>query len=111
MKADPSAAALLDIFLEGFDGRRLPGVGRIVQLNEELVLRKECVVDLVGVFDVVDGEAVESCLFGEPDFGGIDKGLVNSAGFGDGNDAELRCLAKGERREQKHGDGAMEQRG
>jgi hypothetical protein len=42
-------------------------------------LRQEGIVDLVGVFDVVDGEAIARGFLREPDFGSIDERLVNAA--------------------------------
>ena len=88
VEAYPADGALLDGVVEGGDGCGLPGVGWVVELEEELVMREECGVDFVGVFDVVDGEVVALGFFSEPDLGGVDEGLVDSAGFGDGEDVE-----------------------
>src|SRR5438445_7199331 len=54
MKANPSFFALLNALLERRGGGWCPAVRRIVELNEELVPRKKCFVDLFCVVDVVD---------------------------------------------------------
>jgi len=90
VKADPADGAAFDGVLEGGDGSWLPGIGRVVELEEELVVREEGVVDLVGVFDVVNGEVVAPGFVGKPDFSGVDEGLMDASGFGDGEDVEGR---------------------
>src|SRR5215469_5652743 len=67
-----------------------PAVRRVVQLKEELVFRKEGVVDLSRVRDVVNGEFVVGGELVEPDLGAIDKGLMDSTLLRDGEDAEQR---------------------
>ena len=88
MKADPSAATFFDVLDEGGLRSRRPVVGRVVELDEELVVREELVVDLVRVLDVIDGEVILRGLLIEPDLGGFNEGQMNSAGLGDGDDAE-----------------------
>lgn len=88
MEADPADGAVFDGVFEGGDGSWFPGVGRVVELEEELVVREEGCVDLVGVLDVVDGEVVAPGFVGEPDFGGVDKGFVDAAGLRDGEDVK-----------------------
>ena len=88
VESDPSAAALFDVSLKGSHSRGSPRVGRIVELDEKFVLREECVVDFAGVVDVVDCEAIDAGLAGQPHLGSIDKGLVDAALLGDGHDLE-----------------------
>src|SRR5579863_289562 len=49
MKPDPSSAAFLNVSNESGSGPGRPAIGRVVQLDEDAVLREECVVDLVGI--------------------------------------------------------------
>jgi hypothetical protein len=58
VEADPSTLTLRDVILEGrFRGRR-PAIGRIVQLDEQLVLRQRFLIDTLGARDVVYGEII-----------------------------------------------------
>src|ERR1700760_106179 len=88
MEADPTAAALFDVTLKC--GHRCGGpiVGRIVELNEELVVRKEGIVDGLGVLDVVDREVIPNGLLRKPYLRGVHKGLMNTALFGERNNME-----------------------
>jgi hypothetical protein len=90
VESDPADAAVFDELLEGGLGCRRPAVRRIVQLDEELVLREEGLVDRFGVLNIVDGKVIANSLFGEPSLGGIHIGLMNSPRLGDGDDPELR---------------------
>lgn len=72
---------------------------------------QEGVVDLVGVLDVIDGEVVTGGFLGEPDFGGVDEGLVDAAGLSDGEDVEARCggtLSSGHVQREEDEDGCNE---
>lgn len=92
MEANPTDGARFNGMFEGGGSLRLPGIGWVVELKEQLVVGKIGIVDLVGVFDVVDSEVVASSFFGEPDLGGVDERLVDAAGFGDGENMESgRC--------------------
>ena len=82
VKADPSTLAFLDVANEGGLRGWCPVVRRIVELDEELVSREKCLVDGIGVFDVVDSEVVFSRQLVQPDLRRVDKGLVNSAVLG-----------------------------
>src|ERR1700730_14075696 len=92
MEADPTAPALFDVTLKC--GHRCGGpiVGRIVELNEELVVRKKGIVDGLGVLDVVDREVIPNGLRGKPYLRGIHKGLMNTTLFGKRNNMERRAL-------------------
>jgi len=57
-------------------------------LDEKLIAGEECVVNLGGIFDVVDGELFLLRELIEPNLRGVDKRLVDSAGFGDGHGPE-----------------------
>src|ERR1700677_2231201 len=73
MESNPSASAFFDVFRERGCCRRCPAVGRIVQLNEYLILREECIVDPVGVLDVVDRKIIINCQLLQSNLSGIDK--------------------------------------
>ena len=45
-------------------------IRRVVELDEELIVREKFVVDFVGVLDVVDGEVILCRQMIQPDFGG-----------------------------------------
>ena len=70
----------------GFCG---PHVGRVVELQEKLVVGKEIVVDFFGVGEVVDGEIIGGGLLGQPRLGGFDEGTVDGVFFGQGKDVEF----------------------
>ena len=93
MKTDPATFALFDVLDEGSLGGVRPIVGRVIQLNEEIVFGEKGVVDFFGVLDIVDGEIILARQFLEPDLGGVDKWLVNATVLGDGKHAETRGLA------------------
>ena len=88
MKSDPAAFALFDVLDECGLGRVGPVVGRVVQLDEEIVFCEKCVVDLLSVFDVVDREIVLAGQFSQPDLCGVHKWLVDAAVLGEGKHAE-----------------------
>src|SRR5882757_7311596 len=98
MKSDPASAALFDVFLESGRSSRSPAVGRIVQLDKELVAGKKNGVDFFRVLDVVDRKVPRDGFFREPDFGRIYKRLVNAVCFGEGDDFEFWLLRLGEYR-------------
>src|SRR5258706_5708384 len=96
MKSDPASAAALNVFMESGRRGRSPAVGRIVQLDKELVAGKKSGVDLFRVLDVVDREISGDSLFCEPDFGGVYKRPVDAVCFGEGDDFESWLLRLGE---------------
>src|SRR5579863_3356692 len=89
MEPDPPTPTLLDIFREGSRSLWGPTIGRIVQLNEKLIARKECIVDWICALNVIDREVLGGCLLLQPHFCRIDKGLVNSSGLGQRNGPEF----------------------
>jgi flagellar motor protein MotB len=54
VEADPSALALRDVILEGLLRDRRPAIGRIVELDEELVLREVFLIE--GYTDAVGSD-------------------------------------------------------
>src|SRR5258708_14370963 len=92
MKSDPSSFAFLDVLLECRYCGRCPGVRRIVQLNEELVPRKKCIVDLFCVVDVVHRKVAGNRFFLKPEFGCIYKRPVNAVLFRRAADSKLWLL-------------------
>src|SRR5882757_5057831 len=56
VKAYPASPALFDIMLKGGDRLVLPAIGRIVQLNDELVFAQVPIIDRVGPLDIIDPE-------------------------------------------------------
>ena len=90
MKADPAAFPLLNIFFKGSYGCGSPRIRRVIELNEELILRQKGIIDLLRVFDVINREAIDSRFLLQPDFRRVDKGFVDAALFSDGDDSELR---------------------
>src|SRR5467141_2983057 len=98
MKSDPSSFAFLDVPLECRYCGRCPGVRRIVQLNEELVPRKKCIVDLFCVVDVVHRKVAGNRFFLKPDFGCIYKRPVNAVLFSEGDDPKLGLLTLSQHR-------------
>ena len=90
VEADPSALALGDVILEGLFRDRRPAIGRIVELDEELVLRERFVVDALGAGDVVDREVVLGGQLVQVEPGRIDELLmVAAAALRQRNHAEL----------------------
>ena len=90
METNPAATAFFDVLFEGRQGGGSPHVGRIVQLDKKLVVREEVIVDLVGVFDVVDAEVLFFGELIEPDVRSIDEGFMDAAGFRNGDNLEAR---------------------
>ncbi len=88
MKADPSSAAFLNVSSECGSSLGRPPIGRIVQLNKDLVLRQECVVNLAGILNVIDREIVLGRLLLQPYFGRIDEGPMNATRLGKSDDLE-----------------------
>ena len=82
MEADPTVRAFRDIAFEGSGRRGSPRIGWKVQLNKELILREECIVDVVRIFDVVNRKAIGFRLLRKPDLCGIDKRFVNTPVLG-----------------------------
>src|SRR5579859_2627658 len=78
VKADPTAGSALDIPLEGFLCHRRPPIRRIVELNEQPILRQKRIVDRFGVRDVVDGKVILRCQLPQPHFGCCDKLIVRA---------------------------------
>lgn len=88
VEADPADGALLDGFGEGCGSGRRPVIRRIVELDEELIVREEGLIDGLCIFDVIDGEVISFRFLREPYFGGCDVGLMLTAVFGDCQDSE-----------------------
>ena len=88
VEADPSDGSLLDGAAEGCSCSGGPVVGRVVELDDEAVVREVDGVDGCGVFDIVDGEVIGEGFFLEPEFCGVDEGFVDAAVFGNGEDFE-----------------------
>ena len=59
-------------------------------MDKQLVLRQKCVVNGIGILNIVDGEVVFSGELIQPYLGRIYKGLMDSARFGERNHPELR---------------------
>lgn len=97
MESDPAATAFLDVFLEGLPSLRGPAIRRVVELDEELVLRKVGVVDGIGVLNVIDGKIVFARLFLQPHFCGFYEGKMYASGFRQSDDPEfwLMLLRRG----------------
>ena len=113
MEADPASPALINVVLKGRRSGRRPGVWRIVQLNEQLVMGEERAVDLRGVFDVIDAESIHFRFVRQPRLGRIHKRLVNAAALGDGHHLErlplrLRQTASGAQRRRQYGDARLQ---
>ena len=87
--SDLAYGALLNGFCKRCSHSGCPVVGRVIELDEETVLRKERCVDGFGVFDIIHRKVVSLPLFLQPDLGRIDERLVNTTRFGDGDDLEL----------------------
>src|SRR5216683_8144745 len=114
MEANPSATALFNIFHESSHSRRRPGIRRIVELDEQLVVRQECVVDFVGVLYIIDGKVAIRRQFLQPNFRRVDKRLMYPAVFGQSNNPELwfgiprrACMYWGERQQNEHPQAAV----
>ena len=90
MEAYPTDRSMLDRLLERTGRGGCPIIGRIVELNKKLVLRKKRIVDELGVFNVIHSEVVSLCLFLQPYLRGVDEGFVNAASFSDSNNFEWR---------------------
>jgi len=71
---------------------------RIVQLNEEPVPRKKCIVDLFCVVDVVHRKVAGNRFFLKPDFGCIYKRPVNAVLFSEGDDSKFGLLTLSQHR-------------
>src|ERR1700761_7596448 len=92
MESDPADRALFNGLGEGFLRGGSPVVGRVVQLNEQLVAGEKGCIDPVCIRYVVDGEVIGSRLFCQPLLGGVDKWLVDAAFLGDCDDPEPRLM-------------------
>jgi hypothetical protein len=79
MEADPAAASLVDVTLKCRHRCRRPVVGRIVQLDEELIVGEEGFIDGVRVLDVVDREEVTHSFLSQPNLCTVDEWLVNAS--------------------------------
>ena len=81
MKADPSAFAVLNVSDEGGLRGGRPIVGRVIELDEKRVFRKEFVIDSCRVLDTVHGKIVFAGEFREPSLGGVHKRSVDALAF------------------------------
>src|SRR5260370_22334776 len=90
MKSDPPSSTFLDILDKCRRGRRRPVIGWIVKLDKQLIAGKKCLVDLIGILNVVDGEVVLERQLVQPDLRCFDERLVNTASFCKRNDSEIR---------------------
>jgi hypothetical protein len=89
VEAHPAALAQGDVALKGglCDGR--PGIGRVVELDEKIILRQKLFVDGAGAGDGVEGEVVLRRDLGDIGLAGIDKRLmVAAAALGEDDGAE-----------------------
>src|SRR5215468_7227744 len=88
VKTDPSAFAVLNVFDEGCLRGRRPIVGRVIELDEKCIFRKEFVIDFCRVLDIVHGKILFAGKPGEPDLGGFHKRSVDSLAFPKRNGSE-----------------------
>ena len=95
VEAHPPDRPLLHRLLERGLRHRRPAVGRIVDLDEQIVRRQVGVVDPIRRADVVDREPFFRCRLLQPAQRGVGEGLMNRlARFGQGDDSArgLRLL-------------------
>ena len=90
VEPDPSSPAFLDVPGECGDSPWRPTVGRIVQLYEQLVVREKCIVNFVGILDVIDGEVIGGRLLLQPNLSCVYKRPVNASLLSERNDVEFR---------------------
>src|SRR5579871_3799415 len=103
MKTDPPNRPVLNRIGKSRSGNRSPVVRRIVELDEEPILRKIRRIDELRIFDVVNGEVVNAGLAFQPDLGCIHKKLVKPSSFCNRQHLECRrtLLRRNWRRKQK----------
>src|SRR5712691_6911961 len=90
MEADPSALALGDEILKSLFRDRRPVIRRIVELDEELVLRESLLIDAPEASDVVNREIVLGGQLVQVELGRVDELLmVAAAALRERNNAEL----------------------
>src|ERR1051326_4441276 len=90
VEANPSSFALSDVVFERLLRIGSPMIGRVVQLDEELVLRQSMLVEALGPGDIVDGKTVLDGPTVKVLFRDIDKRLmVPRRSFGQSYHAEL----------------------